>query len=180
MKAYLTFILFITSLASFGQINNTQKLIDSLKYTAEMPYICGEDGSTACGDSIFWLVVKQKQEAISYLINSLNDTTETLASVPNFGGQYAVGDICFSALQEIIHGIPTFEIAEINFDSNGCGYCSFWNYIRNPKNRNEFKLKMIKWYDENKQNLVWVVSEKYAICDCSGKHPNGGHFELKK
>jgi len=180
MNKLLTFILLTISVSCFGQIDNNQKLIDSLKYVTDMPYICEEVGSIGCGDNFFWEVVKQKQTIIPLLLHLLDDTTETKATVPNFGGQYTVGDICYSALQEIIHGIPTFDIAGIKFDSNGCGYCSFWNYIRQPNNRIIFKTKITKWYNDCKQKLIWVINDKYEICDCSSKHPNAGHYELKK
>lgn len=143
-----------------------------------MPYI-GEtiDGN---GDEIFWKVVQQKQTIVPTLISLLTDTTESQAYVPNFGGQYTVADIAYDALCEIIHGIPTFELLGVKFDDDGCGYCTYWNYLRSDiKNRKNFQTKVNAWYKTNKKKLVWVNSNEFEICDCATPHPNAGHFALK-
>lgn len=168
--------------------------IDNLRFVKDMPYICEIVWSknipstkntfiydTGCGDKIFWDVVRLKDKAIPYLIAKLNDSTEVEASVPNTGGQYAVGDVAYVALEEIIKGIPTYELLAVKFDEHGCGECAYYNHLRKSiHNREKFKKAVSKWFDKNKLNLVWIVSNEFSTCDCSGKHPNGGHYEIKK
>ena len=190
-----TLILTIFPLLTFAQTMDNKKLIDSLRFVTDIPYACeilldknapyNRDTliyNIGCGDRFFWQVVKGKQEIIPLLLDKLDDTTQTEASVPYFGGQYTVADIAYTALQEIIKDIPTFELLKIKFDTNGCGYCSYWNHLRkNIKNRKKFKVAVTDWYDKNKANLVWVTSNQFLTCDISGiNHPNGGHYEFKK
>ena len=181
MNRYYKIALYILTtipFSSFGQEEMTKK-IDSLLYIDNMPYIC--NGLTQCGDKIFWNVVKLKEKGIPLLIKKLNDSTITKARVTLFGGYYTVADIAYVALNEIVHGIPTFELLGINFDQEGCGYCSYWQFLRkDSQNRLNFKLAIEKWYNENKKNLVWISNNKFSSCDCSGKHPNNGHYEVKK
>jgi len=194
MKTW-TLILTFFPLLTFAQQMDNKKLIDSLRFVTEMPYACeilldisapyNRDTlifNIGCGDRYFWQVVQGKQEIIPLLLDKLDDTTQTEASVPYIGGQYTVADIVYAALQEIIKDIPTFELLKIKFDTNGCGYCSYWNYLRKDiKNRKKFKVAVTNWYNKNKTNLVWVTSNQFLTFDRSGfNHPNGGHLELKK
>ena len=98
---------------AFGQVNAAQS-VDSLRFVTDMPYIC--DGGEGCGDRLFWTVVKQQKSVVPLLIDRLNDTTETAVYVPNFGGLYTVADVAYYALEEIIHGIPTFKLLGVKFD----------------------------------------------------------------
>jgi hypothetical protein len=190
----LNYIFLLLPSLTFAQMDN-QKLVDSLRFVTEMPYACGMPigliasrspdtliYNIGCGDHYFWQAVKGKKEIIPFLIDKIDDTTMTEASVSYFGGRYTVADVAYTALQEIIKDVPTFELLKIKFDTNGCGYCSYWNYLREDiKNRKKFKVAVSKWYDENKENLVWVSSKIFLTCDVSGfNHPNGGHLELKK
>jgi hypothetical protein len=180
----LTYILFLLPCLTFAQTDN-KKLVDSLKFVMDMPYMCRDtvptEISVDCGDKIFWRVVKQKQDIVPFIIDKLSDTTQTEASVPNFGGQYTVADIAYNALKEIIKDIPTFELLGVKFDKNGCGYCSYWTHLRKDiKYRKKFQTNVRNWYDKNKSNLVWATSNQFLTCDCAGRHPNGGHLELKK
>ena len=175
-----TFILTFLPLITVAQ-TDSEKLVDSLKYVKDMPYICETGIDFGCGDKIFWTVVKHKETVVPLLIDKLADTTTTLATVPNFGGEWTVGDISYTTLQEIINDIPTFDLLGVKFDKDGCGYCTYWNYLRkDTKNRKKFQTAVRNWYEMNKSNLVWVSSNEFLTCDCSGQHPNGGHFELKK
>ncbi len=177
MKKNVTFIFLLLNFVAFSQ-NNNAKLVDSLTYITEMPYISADFNENNNG--IFWKVVQQKLEIVPVLIDKLNDTTETDAYVPNFGGKYTVADIALSALIEIID-IPVFDLAGIKFDKTGCGYCSYWNFVRKDyRNRIKFQKAVLRWYRRNKKNLIWVKSNLFTICDCRGKHLNGGHYELKK
>lgn len=169
--------------------------VDSLRFVSEMPYMCevirkneallkkeSLSFDVGCGDQLLWKVVLGKQEVIPFLLKKLDDTTLTQATVPFFGGNYTVADIAYVALEEIIKGKPIFELLTTKFDSEGCGYCAYWNYLRNDiNNRKKFKHAVTTWYETNKNKLVWVKSDQFLTCEIVGaKHPNGGHFELQK
>jgi hypothetical protein len=151
-----------------------------------MPYICeailnDTISEFGCGDNYFWKVVKLKAKVIPFLIEKIADPSMTKATVPNFGGEYTVGDIAYQALGEIIKDIPTFELLGVGFDKTGCGYCSYWQYLRkSEENRIAFSKAVLNWYQKNKSKLVWVMSNKVLTCDCSFDHPNEGHYELVK
>ena len=151
--------------------------VDSLKFVEKMPYISETDLS---GDNLYWEVVRLRDSGIELLIDKLDDITLTSAPVLYFGYNYTVADIAFTALTEIIHEIPTFELLGVPFDKNGCGYCSYWQYLNeNFSNRQKFKTAVREWYHKNKSNLIWVMSNSFSTCDCRGEHPNGGHYKLK-
>ncbi len=175
----LTALLCLLPCLSQAQTDHS-KLLDSLKHIREMPYIC--EGGLGCGDSIFWKVVSYKSEIVPYLIERINDTTQTEAYVVLFGGIWTVGDVAYAALEEIVWDLPTFRLLGTRFDKRGCGYCAYWKHInKSLKNREKFQRKVKQWYELNRADLVWVVSEEFQMCDCMGrKHPNGGHYELKK
>src|ERR1044072_3484753 len=109
----LCLLLFVIPCLSLAQSDH-KKQVDSLKFVTNIPYVCGDARptqlSTGCGDAIFWRIVHGKEAIIPFLIEKLSDTTQTDAIVPNFGGQYTVADIAYVALQEIIKGIPTFQL----------------------------------------------------------------------
>lgn len=153
------------------------KQLDSLKFIDEMPYICK---SGVCGSKIYWDAVRLGESGIELLIDKLDDSTTTAANVILFGGNYTVADIAYNALSEIIHDIPTFKLLGVSFDKKGCGYCSYWRHLNKKySNRQKFKKAVKNWYHQHKGNLVWVKSDDFSTCDCHGKHPNGGHFEVK-
>ncbi len=167
----------------YAQKDAIQLQVDSLSMVPEMPYICPDfvqkDLTTGCGDDIFWRVVQLKEKAIPYLIAKLSDSTTTTSFVPMFGGYYTVADIAYSALEEIVHGIPTFKLLGVKFDKKGCGYCSYWQHLNSKySNRLKFQKAVQQWYSKNQSKLVWVASDQVAICDCSAPHPNKGHYEL--
>ena len=174
--AYL--ILLILPFSSFSQ-NEIIDKIDSLKNVENMPYIC--EGFTKCGEETFWNVVKLKEKGIPLLIEKLKDSTETKAGVVLFGGNHTVADIAYVALEEIIHGIPTFELLGTEFDQESCGYCEYWNFLRKDyQNRLNFKFAVENWYNKNKKDLIWISNNEFSSCDCNGKHPNEGHYEIKE
>jgi hypothetical protein len=159
------------------ELQKVIKQTDSLKFVKEMPYIC-ENG--ICGDKLYWEAVIIGRSNIELLIDKLDDTTSTNANVALYGANYTVADIAYSALSEIIHDIPTFELLGVPFDNDGCGYCSYWQHLNKKfSNRQKFKKAVRIWYHKNKDNLVWVTDNEFATCDCNGTHPNGGHYKLK-
>jgi hypothetical protein len=162
--------------------------VDSLKYVVEMPFICPtgiEDNkmSSGCGDDFFWNVVSLKQNVIELLIDKLDDTTVTQSFVPMYGYYFTVADLAFWVLVEIVRDIPKFKLMGVKEDKSG-EYAStdrpYWDFVnKGLKNRQKFKVAVKNWYHKNKDNLVWVESNIFSSCDCSGKHPNGGHYILK-
>lgn len=175
--------IFFCSFDALSQKRLEQKelkaLTDSLKFVTDVPYIC-EDSifsnyKLGCGDRIFWRVVQQKKSIISFLIDKLDDTTQTAISVPNFGEYYTVADIAYTAMQEIIADIPTFELLGVPFDKAGCGYCAYWNYLREDiSHRRHFQKEVRKW--ENRLGGRWIESPEVLTGDCPFPHPNGGHY----
>gem|GEM_PF-1923587 len=170
-----------------GELTEVIEQVDSLKYVKEMPYIChdlidiySENAlSEGCGDINYWNVVGLHSNVIELLIDQLDDSTTTNANVILFGVNYTVADIAYDALTEIIHDIPSFELLGVPFDDKGCGYCAYWQHLNSDfVNRQKFKVAVRKWYFTNKEKLVWVESNSFSTCDCSGKHPNGGHYTL--
>ena len=177
---------------TFAQ-TDIKRQIDSLKFVTEVPYACEividrKHASYAdtflynngCGDRLLWNVVKLKENAIPYLLELLENTTETPASFPYQGGRCTVGKIAFIALEEIIHGIPTADLLKVNPADYDCGDCYYHIALSKKKKRAQFKKAVKQWFDQNKHKLVWTNSPAFATCECSGKHPSGGHFELKK
>jgi hypothetical protein len=162
--------------------------VDSLKFVLEMPFICPtgiEDNkmSSGCGDDLYWNVVSLEQNVIELLIDKLDDTTVTQAFVPMYGYKFTVADLSLWALVEIVRDIPTFKLMRVKEDKSGeyaSSYKPYWDFVnKGIKNRQKFKVAVRNWYHKNKDNLVWVESNYFSSCDCSGKHPNGGHFRLK-
>lgn len=190
MLKYLIAVAILFPGIAYCQTDDHRTLLDSLRLVTDMPYICrsGVEKTTnspvprsGCGDRLFWNVVKQKQHVIIPLIEKLADTTQTAAIVPNVGGYYAVADVAYKALEEIVTGIPTFSLLKVKFDAKGCGYCSYWHHVRKDvRNRRAFQSAVRQWYEKNKKDLTWTTSDDFSTCDCQGKHPNGGHFEVKK
>jgi len=189
-KSVVLFILLVIPFLNKAQ--TYQKLIDSLKYVYDMPYICHhihnlneleekQKQQIGCGDLLFWKMFQKKESIIPELIDKLTDTTSTTVFVPNIGGYYTVADIAYNAILEIIKGIPTFELLEIKPKENTCIACLYWSHLRDDiSNRKKIQKNLRKWYSENKTKLVWVKSPMVLTGECSFPHPNGGHYELIK
>jgi len=183
MKSYII-IMIATNLLLCGctqEKNIIRNKVNNLRYVKEMPYI-----PELSGDSIYWSVVKEKLKVVPYLIEELDDTTETEATVPNFGGNYTVADIAFEAITEIIHGIPTKEFVEGPNELEKDGFWEYWNYTRSSyENRIKFKMRVEEWYKSNKNNLEWFeyTREFRSAPDWkyeTNKHPIGGYYKLKE
>jgi hypothetical protein len=171
-----------------AELHEVINQVDSLKFIKEMPFACEDNYnvterhplSIGCGNELYWNVVKLNNSVIELLIDQLNDTTTTESIVPLFGYYYTTADIAYTVLQELIHKIPTFALLGVEFDKEGCGYCSYWQHLnKNFENREKFKSAVTKWYHYNKGNFIWVKSNSFETCVCYGKHPNGGHYELE-
>lgn len=167
--------------------------IDSLRYVKEIPYACEiiqidnnpiqKDTfiyNIGCGDKLFWDAVRLKDLAISYLIEQLDNLEETKASFPFQGGQCKIADVSYIVLQEIIHEIPTAQLLNVNPKYFNCGYSYYHITLKDKENRIKFKKAVSNWYQNNKDKMVWIPENKFGTCECSGKHPSGGFYMVRK
>lgn len=179
MKKLNVFLLIIFLPAYGFSQSYAKQQADSMKYISKMPYLCGMGIESGCATQTFWNLVMLKQEAIPVLLDRLTDSTTTSAGVSVFGFNYTVADIAYSALQEIVHGIPTLLLMGIDPAKSTCPFCDYWEYLRaDYRNRLKFQKAVKNWYKKAKPQLVWVESNKFATCDCGTNHPNKGHYEL--
>ncbi|MCE7991996.1 MAG: hypothetical protein HEP71_08450 [Roseivirga sp.] len=153
-------------------------LVNQISTIEEMPYTF-----KLSGDSIYWELIKGRSEVIPFLIEKLDDHTLTTAVVPNFGGYYAVGDVCMWAIGGIIKGVPYSDF--IPNDGKNNGAWDYWRYVRESKgNRREFKAKVKMWFSRNKSNLKWVEDDNEYETGPEWKFesntlPSGGYYILK-
>ncbi len=159
--------------------------VAKLAAVSDMPYICDDfcEGGDGCGDASFWTVVRDGLDALPLLVDRLDDASPTTAALPNFGGEYAVGDVALDAISEIVRGIPTFDLVNVKFDDSeeGCGGCAWWNFVRaSPANRQRVEKAVGKWLSEAKPRLQWQRSDEFGTLDCvrACVHPAGGHYAL--
>jgi hypothetical protein len=171
-KGIISIFCFIISLSTSGQ-ENYEKLVDSLRYIIQDPYLGN------CSDPVFNAVVCKGKAIVPELINKMTDTRKLKDMyVPITGEEYAVADVAYIAIQEIIANIPTFELLGFPPDEV-CGVCSYYRYVReSKKNRKRFQKVVREWYEENKDNLIWI--DNLASIVCEGFSPAGGHFVLQK
>jgi hypothetical protein len=180
------FILILTHGFTKAQVD--QRLVDSIRFVSDVPYICrcqtleqinaSPVSLTGCGDILFWRLVQQKKNIVSQLLEKLTDTTETKLSVPYVGGQYTVADIAYAVFEEIVKDVPTFVLLGINPENYSSPSYAFWSTVRSE--RAEFKSAVTKWYRNNQENLIWVDSDETLTGDSALKHPSGGHYVVKK
>jgi hypothetical protein len=183
MKILTLILLIILNISCCcAQQNELSNKVDNLKYVKEMPYI-----PELSGDSLFWVVIKEKIAIVPFLIKRLDDTTRTEAFVPNFGANYTVADIAYEAVKEIIHGLPTLNFTEDPDNPEPKdGYWGYWNYIRRSfENREKFKSRVNAWYIANKDNLEWIedTSSYRSASDWkfeANKHPAKGYYRVKE
>lgn len=159
------------------------EMIDKFENISQMPYMCKHNsqiGDWGCGENAFWDVVKQKERAIPFLLERLDDTTSSKAPVLYFGGNWRIGDIAYSALEEIINGIPTFDLMPPNFGDEDCGYCVYWQHLdKNLQHRINFKKNVKTWITTHKDKFQWIESNQTLTCECQFGHPNKGYFVIK-
>ena len=135
------------------------------------------------GDSIYWEIVKCGINNVPNLIDMMNDTTETMASVPNFGGQYTIGDIAYCCLEDIVRIRGNKLIPD---SAKNGGQNTYWAYLRNGyNNRLAFQKEVRLWFQKNKRNLKWKEDKlEYRTGDNwkfpSKTHPAGGYYVIRK
>jgi hypothetical protein len=167
---YIDAVLKIFMLLLFPQLAFSQA--DSLKFVRSAPYMRN------CDDAIFWNIVCRGKDIVPALLDKMTDTARLEGVyVPNFGGEYTVADVAFQAIEEIIAGIPAFELLGIPFDEE-CGRCTYWLYVRaGIENRRRFQKALREWYELNKDKLIWTESPLSLTGDCIS--PAKGHYKIK-
>ncbi|MDB5283592.1 MAG: hypothetical protein JWO06_2667 [Bacteroidota bacterium] len=173
---YIGFVLLISISESFCQQGDLGRKVSELGRINSMP------GTSALGDSLYWNIVKERLAIVPYLINRIDDSSRTNAHVELFGGDFTLGDICYSALQDIIPEIPTLQLIR----KSGCtdpdnGYWNYWLFLRkDAQNRRKFKKEVANWFAINRDKLIWVNSKYNPNQDNKFPNPAGGYYKLKK
>jgi hypothetical protein len=156
------------------------KEIKELSRVRSMPY-----DPELSGDPRFWNAVACKLEIIPSLIDAMADPRETKANVYYFGGRFAVGDVAFHAITEIIRGIPTLNMLE-DWDgfSEAEAFGNYWRYVRESiDHRQCLQAKIRQWFSQHSTKLVWIPDTKrYPKTNEEGAatypHPAGGYYQL--
>ena len=146
-------VLFLLSSYTTAQTVNDDECIKELALVKDVPY-----SPELSGDSIYWSLVIRGKNIIPCLISNLTNTTKTNINIPNWGGYYCLGDIAFSILCHIVHDIPIKEIIMEKKDypsDKDIIYFSFVSY--GESNRQFLQKKLLQWYEENENKLIWVV-----------------------
>lgn len=142
-------------------------------------------GPMATELSTFWEITKDKA-ILPYLIDRISDTTLTNAPVSYFGGNYTIGDVCVTAIETLIHDLPTVYLITNNeklIDEKGYGV--YWDYVRSGvSNRKDFQKRVKSWVKKNKNNLVWIEDNNFYPTSESEnapmrKLPAGGFYIIK-
>ncbi|MBX2973757.1 MAG: hypothetical protein KF797_11675, partial [Flavobacteriales bacterium] len=68
----------------------------------------------ACGDSVYWNIVRLDKAAIAALIELIADTSSTSIHRPCTDKNLVVGDLAFKVLNEIV-SLPLYQIAHMQF-----------------------------------------------------------------
>lgn len=138
-------------------INNTNAVADDALKSAilkigDMPYICrGIEGSEGCGDRYYWENIRKGNIAVPGLIELIDDNTDVGLAVPNFGGNYTVGDIAVIQIRDIHTDFPLEAIIKNKLGYSGGsemgGFWYYWRFVReNPENRTLLKKEVYKWW----------------------------------
>lgn len=161
-------LLLLLSKLTIGQTNSIILKIDSLKYLDQQPFTC---------NSVFWRVAATGKDAIPFLIDKLEDTTQTQVSLTCKKTNVKFGDICYEVLTEILN-IPLFYITEHQFDmidQYGCQQ-GVYNYIDN--NRQKFKSQILDYYDKYKLNLKFIYYDKEYKNECKLENNIYGYYDI--
>lgn len=159
-----------------SQRNNTRVKI---KHIRDVPYM--PELQKDCPDSIYWALVKEGLDIIPTLINCIDITDSTQIIIPNWGGHYTIGDIAFSIICDIIHGLPLQDFFRKGIIDT-LHPITYHSFICSSKgNRRILQHQLRKWYKENQRHLVWVRDNStWRIAnDCwlkTNKHPAGGYY----
>jgi hypothetical protein len=137
------------------------------------------------GDSIYWNLVKGKKSIVPYLINEIDNVSQTKAPIGYVGRNYTVGEVAIEALYEIIRDLPD-RLSLIKYwrgYEEDEAFNNYWYYMAESKqNRLLFKKQIEKWYNKNGQSLIWVSdNKKYRKSEMDTvmyNHPAKGYYKL--
>ena len=154
MKKILATFFFLHILTfSFGQDNDLRLMVDSLQYL--------KADTLDCSATLYWKIISKGEKVIPFLIDNLNDTTQTNVSHSCKATKLNVREVAYFALQQIAF-FPAFVITHIQFDviyGNGCW--SFFDYIFNNENKKNYQHLVRQWYETNKTKFkVEKISKK--------------------
>ncbi len=135
-------------------------------------------GSLNCEADIYWKIVRRGKPSIPLLIESLTDTTMTNVYHNCKQGKLTVGELSYFALAEIAD-FPAFLVTHIQFDTfdeKGCW--SFYGYLFNNRNKNEYQKMVRNFYNTNK--YIYTKYKKQDLTDCRKKYGIEGKYKLKE
>src|SRR4030095_9482030 len=92
-RLIFSFVYLFSVTTSYGQNASLKLMVDSLKYLKHDTLDCNAD--------IYWRIVAQGDKAIPFLIDNLNDTTQTNISFHCKQTKLNVGELSYFALQQI-------------------------------------------------------------------------------
>lgn len=136
-----------------AQAAEKTRVAREITHITDVPYL-----PELSGDSAYWNMVIQGKSIVPSLIKNITNTQPTLIPIPNYGKNYCIGDIAFSILCDIIHGIPIMDFILNKKDyptTEDDTYLSFVNY--NKSNRSYLKRQLKQWYKAKEENLIWVA-----------------------
>lgn len=170
MKSLVTILIILTCCSTLvvGQTNDIEYKIDNLRNLKEQPFDC---------NSVYWKVVATGKDAIPFLIDKLDDTTNTQISLTCKRTNVKFGDICYEALTEIFN-IPLFYVTQMQFDfidQYGCQQ-GVLTYLDN--NRQKFKAQILAYYDKYKADLKFTRYTKDYKNDCKKKNKIFGYYDV--
>lgn len=119
----------------------------------DVPYICrGNPGDEGCGDMYYWENIIKGVESVPSLIELIDDNTSIEVPVPNFGGDYTVGDIAIFQMSRIDEAFPLETIIKNSIGYRGGnkmgGFWYYWKFVRESQaNRMLLKEEVKKWWN---------------------------------
>src|SRR6266700_5328276 len=154
-KLLLLAILFWSIPVVHAQTNSIKAETDSLKYLGANAFDC---------NSVFWIIIAHKKEAIPYLIDKLGDSTITRAKHKCKLQNLRVGDLAYLALAHITF-FPTAQITHMQFDVIVKGrQDGFFEYIEGK--RLLFQTQVRNWYNKSGKSYKWTKLTSQQITDC--------------
>jgi hypothetical protein len=146
--------------SSTANLADFEKSIDSL--ISFLPNM--KSNSLDCSADIYWRIIRRGKESIPLLIESLNNTTMTHVYHHCKKGKLNVGEVSYFALEELSE-FPAFVVTKIQFDvidEHGCS--SFFDYLFDDKNKNEYQKMVRDFYASNKYVYVNFSAEELTEC----------------
>jgi hypothetical protein len=181
MKRFILLLSVVTLFSCSSNKNGFNQEIKAIPQINRMP-----DTFELSGDSIYWNLVKGKQSIVPFLINKIDDTSATKAPIGYVGRNYTVGEVAIEALYEIIRDLPDRISLIKNWEryEEDEAFNNYWYYMNeSEQNRLLFKKQIEKWYNKNKQSLIWVSDNKeYRKSEMDTVlyyHPSRGYYKLK-